>query len=637
MTLPTYDFNEQEIKFRHGERYVSDALNKKFLGVPRGVYFGFEPSVSSLVLTLNVDTERGKSLCRLLSTPAAHAPGDPRLHPICIDVVVDEALVLDFSTHDFGAEPTAYVICTAFAELGAASTASVFTRNTPAVDPYEQLICVVTESAGSLVVDAAQPTNQDSPFAWTTAPLGYGFMRSGAIEELQQAVLMVGEVEAARVDLLSVNHPWIPPGDLGLHDRIVADLDPPAIANRLALQHRLVFGEDHAATTGDSVNVSGSFSETSRTRNPVQTFEAGGSESQVGVITDAVRNICFFTLVGTNDRPVDENRLCGYGRLLFDESALTGTSMNFAGTGVTGVGTAFTSECEVGDLILAPDGLWYVVSLITDDFTMTLAAAVTLGGSVSPTTRRRWTLALLKQLGGTTGELPFNITGSVTVRLFFGAFFSLSDSVFDAALMFAEGGEVPPLPDAAVGVAGGALMHPGINNALAGAVQTVLAAGATIGAGKPTYSLNFTAASDGGGGVANIDMTGPIGGIGAPGTGQGPQGPAGNDGSAFDTYNASVAAQYAFDSASYGPPAPGPPAPVQTHSKTYPTTLRYLHGGISQWRPESDPVDFNDHFVITDVYRSGAQNQTGNIEHTWPPIIAGPYASTIGIFLNGAG
>ena len=630
MTLPTYDFNEQSIKLRYGERYASEALNKKFLGLPRGVYLGFVPSVSGRLLTLSPDSGRGFSLCRLLSPTAGH--------PICIDVVINGSVVLDFTDHDFVADPTAYVICAAFAELGQASTATVFTRSTTAVDPQEQLICVVTESSGALVVASDQPTNQSSPYAWSTAPLGYGFMRSNAIEELQQAVLMVGEVADARVDLTALDHPWNPPFDYGLTDRVEADLLPAAIASRLAIQHRVIFGEDHAASTGDTVNVSGSFSETSRTRLPIQTFEPNGSETQEGVITDADRNICFFTIVGTNERPVDPSRICGYGRLEFDEITLSGTSLTFpAGTVVTGIGTAFLSEIEAGDLVEGPDGLFYEVASVTDDFTFTLVIPAALPGVVAPTQRRRWTLRLIKNVGQPTGEQPFNITGSVTIRLFFGAFLSLGASVFDATLMFAEGGEVQPLPDAAVGVEGGVLMHPGLIGALAGAVQSVLAAGATIGAGVPTYSLNFTAASNGGSGVANIDMTGPIGPVGAPGTGIGPTGLPGDPGLAFDIFNAATANANAYDPAFYAALQPiTPGGHIETHSKTYPSTLRYLHGGIAQWSGTTFFVNSNDGFDIDDVFRSGPTQATGNIVHRWPGFGGSPLTK-IGIFLNGAG
>ena len=161
-------------------------------------------------------------------------------------------------------------------KLGSPVSADVFTRGTGPVDVTEQLVCVVTKPSADLVVAFDQPTNQDSPFAWTTAPLGFGFMRDGAVEELQQAVAMVAEVEAARLDLQGMTWPFPD----GLHDRIIADLVPAAIAGRLGLGLRVLRGEDTlVASTTDEVNVSSSFTEVARTRLPILTLEANGSDT----------------------------------------------------------------------------------------------------------------------------------------------------------------------------------------------------------------------------------------------------------------------------------------------------------------------------------------------------------------------
>jgi len=42
--------DRQNIKARWGERYTSDAVNKKFIGFPRGVYYGFVPAANGLEL-----------------------------------------------------------------------------------------------------------------------------------------------------------------------------------------------------------------------------------------------------------------------------------------------------------------------------------------------------------------------------------------------------------------------------------------------------------------------------------------------------------------------------------------------------------------------------------------------------------
>src|SRR5690606_28767108 len=52
---PTQGFAKENVKSRWMERYTSDSINKKFLGLPRGIYLGFVPSQSGLTLTLKTD------------------------------------------------------------------------------------------------------------------------------------------------------------------------------------------------------------------------------------------------------------------------------------------------------------------------------------------------------------------------------------------------------------------------------------------------------------------------------------------------------------------------------------------------------------------------------------------------------
>ncbi|HUS82782.1 MAG TPA: hypothetical protein VM013_05945, partial [Dehalococcoidia bacterium] len=286
MPLPTHTFNTQEVKIRRGERYTSQAVNKKFLVQPRGVYAGYLPAVSagSRLLTLAPDPTYGISFCRVRSSAELSS----------LDVITDQPVVLDFTGHDFVADPIAYVIITASASLGGATTSSIFTRATIAVDPLEQLVCVVTEVAGELSVAFDDPTNRFTPFAHASAPLGFGFMKDGAIEELIAAVAMVAEVQAAREDLTGFVHPFPD----GLHDRIGADLVPAAIASRLSRVTRTLRSNDHLiAFTTDEANVSASFTETARTRSPIETMsglgaELSGVQGAISVPTDAVRNIC---------------------------------------------------------------------------------------------------------------------------------------------------------------------------------------------------------------------------------------------------------------------------------------------------------------------------------------------------------
>lgn len=622
MALPTVDLSPQDVKVRFGERYTSQAINKKFLSQPRGIYIGFAPVVQSgsRILTLDVDPTYGISLCHVRSSTELSN----------VAVATDQPVTLDFTGHDFGVDPTAYVIISASASLGGATSGSIFTRGTIAVDPLEQLVCVVTEVSGELSVAFDDPTNRFTPFAHLSAPLGYGYMKDGAVEELIAAVAMVAEVEAAREDLTG----FVWPFPDGLNDRIIADLAPAAIADRLARVARVIRGNDTlVASTTNLVNVSASFTETARVRAPVVTIDGQGDEvaKVIGAITDpndAERNHVFVLDVGTNTRPTDTDRQVAYGHLLYDAVTLTGTAtFNTGITTVTGVGTAFTTEVEVGDIIADPAGLFFEVATITDDFTLDLTQVPSANGALSPA-RRRFTLSMVKDDGSGT-EIPYSIPGGTTIRFFFTAIFDLSASRADATLEMFEGGEEVPLPDADVGVAGSALMAPGLTGALAGAVQSVLNAGAQVGAGAPVFSLNFTAASDGGGGVANVDMTGPIGPVGAPGIGVGPVGPTGTTGIGFDNFSS------IFNLGPIETP-PWVAGEIYAHTVTFPSALAYVHGGVALWGVAGGVMDSDDHFDIVDVARNGGNPAQATIEAQISTTAATP-GGRYRLFLNGAG
>ncbi len=619
MALPTFAFNDQDVKIRRGERYASQAVNKKLLVQPRGIYAGFVPTVTSgsRILTLDVDPVYGLSFCRVRSSTELSS----------VDVILDTAVTLDFTGHDFGADPTAYVIIKAEAALGSTPVATVFTRGTIAVDPLEQLVCVVTELAGELEVAYDDPTNRFTPFAHASAPLGFGYMKDGAVEELLAAVAMVAEVAAAREDLTGFTWPYPD----GLNDRIIADLDPAAIADRLGRVTRVLRSNDHlVSVTTDEINVSASFTETARLRAPAVTMDGAADEVAgiVGVITGAERNACFVVNVGTNTRFTDDDRGVAFGHLELDSSALTGTlTFSAVSTTVTGVGTAFTSEIEVGDIILDPGGLYYEVATITDDFTLDLTQFPSAGAISSD--RRRFTLRMVKDDGTGTGiEIPYSVAGGSTIRFFFTAVFGLGTSAADARLEMFEGGEETPLPDADVGVKGSVLMHPGLTGALAGAIQSVLSAGAQIGTGSRVYAMSFTAASAGPSGVANVDQTGPIGPTGAPGVGVGPPGPPGATGVGFDNFSSVF-----NDGPTYIPPWTG--GEIISHTVVFPGPLLYLHGGVSLWGEIGGLMDSADHFNVIAV-NVGPAN-VGTIQNQVPPPTGFAPDGRYRFFLNGAG
>lgn len=640
MPLPAHTFDKTEIKVRYGERYVSQAVNKKFLGFPFGVYYGFTPvaTTGSLVLRLEPDVTSGVSLARAQSTTELSS----------VDIVIDTAIELDFSDHDFGAEPVANVMVRASVSLGGTASGEVFTRATGPADLTEQLLCVITKPAADLVV-AADPVagpavERDTPYAYAGAPLGYGFMASRAVEQIQEAVLMVAEVMASRDDLDGVYHGWDPldasppPGiELGLTDRIAADLLPATLADRLGLVHRVVRSNEHTTTTDTSeINVSSSFTETARTRLPVLTLDADGSETQVGVLTDGDaegRNICFVSEAGTNTRPVDNERRVAFGRLIYEEKTLTGTlTFSAVSAFVTGAGTDFTdpTQVQVGDILIAPDGLYYTITNIADASLLELDQVPTTGGPLIGPLRRRWLLKLFTR--SALGESPFTMATATTFSFFFGAWFSIGSSIYDATLEMFEGGEEAPLPDAALGLEGKVQMYPGLTGAKAGAVQNVQIRGAAVGTGVPVHSLGFDGAADQTSGVANITMAGETGDQGDPGTGSGPAGTPGVNGTGFENYSETFHEQY------YPNP---PPGTLLTHTYTFPSELKYLHGGVFVFHRESqfphiDPFGTmwspGEYFDITSIYTTGGSNQIGVITDT-----VHDNHLNHGLFLNGAG
>ena len=343
--FPTHSFDEQNIKFRFGERYISEASNQKFLGIPRGVYLGFVPSTSGTIVSFDPDSNYNVSLARLTSQDDS---------TYSIDVATDGSPTLDFSEH------TTYpinVILKANGALGFPHSATLETQVAPASDPTELLICVVAAAlnhdvvangpfqvgetvtggtsgatASVISVGASQllvgsiaggpfvigdtltggtslatttmiadqavgalsdpPTNRSTPFAWSTAPLGYGFMRDGAVEELINAVALTAEIQAARVDLLGVTHPTLggPPSAGPPSNRLEEDLKAEAMGGRLGKEIRNIVGIDTTLVgAANTINVSRSFSAVHRSvagLTPIENISGFGTELFNGAITD---------------------------------------------------------------------------------------------------------------------------------------------------------------------------------------------------------------------------------------------------------------------------------------------------------------------------------------------------------------
>jgi len=375
--FPTSTINKQNVKFRYGEQYVSEAANRKFLAIPRGVYYGFIPTFENDVLTLAPDPTYGVSQARLTSSD------DPL---IALDVVTTESITLDFTGHS---SYPVNVVLKANGALGLAHSAQVFTKVGAATDPTELLLGEVTAAN---TIDVTLPAKRSNPYAYAGAPLGYGFMPSGSVEDLIAAVSLVQEVENARTDLTGFTHPT-------LRERLDADATGPAIAERLGKELRTIVSEDitlPSAPTG-SINVSRSFSALYRSSSPVENIPGFASEDRNGAITggtlpvlvppgalsDSERNVCMVIDTSTERRIQNTAKVAAYGRLTLSEVVLTGTLTFVAASDrVSGAGTDFPNQVEVGDIVQDTADDYYEVTAIPQTVTGELLA--TIGGSPAP-------------------------------------------------------------------------------------------------------------------------------------------------------------------------------------------------------------------------------------------------------------
>lgn len=529
MALPTIDVPVEQIKFRFGEKYISEAANRKFLGVPYGTYSGFVPSVDGNVVSLSPDPVSGFSFLRVLSGLDAQAP---------VDIYTTSTLTFDLTdyTEAFdlavpGAISPIFIFATADYKLGVASSAKIEFRNTPVTSDTEQLLGQVFYDGVDLSVSATLPLERSNPFAYTDAPLGYGFMEDGQAEGLLDGLDTADEVIAARTDLAGTT--WS-----ALNDRLIEDFGASAMATRLAKSVRVTQSNVHTLVApATSMNVSESFSEVTRQFAPALSILGGGDETQVGAITgplDSTRNVVFVVNDGTKERPIDTDtdRLPIFGRLDYEETLLVGSYTCTSGSpGVAGVGTFFQAEVEIGDLVQGADGLYYPVASITDDLNLTLL--VNFGGATGPVSngvRRRFTLNFRKvdNVTEVDAALPAG-----DIRFFFGAFFGMDTPVLDTSLVMHQGGEPVRIGIATSAVSGRVLVDP-LTEAepvpLAGSIQTVKDSGFDVS--RSVYDVDFDGAQLGGSpGVVDVTQRGPTGptgpdGVGAPGP-AGPQGPAG--------------------------------------------------------------------------------------------------------------
>lgn len=578
VSIPT-----NSIKYRWREPYVSDATNTKFLGVPRGVYVGFVPSMAGGVLSLAPDPDYGVSLLRVNSQTSLTS----------VDVCSPLTLTLDFNGH---AVFPVYVLARVFSNIGGPTSAEVFTSIGPPSGGDEVLICKVNSLTS---VDFDAPTNRDTPFAYAGAPLGFGFMQDGAVEQLIAAVAAVTEVQNARVDLTGTTQ-------VDLATRLAVDGAPAAVAGRLAQTVRAIQSLDYTtAGAVTSIQVGSSFSALYRTTPPIETFNGFGSETVPGVVTggsvptgapigsasDPVRNICTVINTVTGQRLMD-GTTPAYGRLTLDQIQLQGSvSFNAGLPTVNGFATAFLSEVDPGDLICDSFGNCYEVLSVPSNVLINLSSNALLSDTTT-STRKRYTLSFLKS-DGNGGEVDVTVAAATSLRFFCQVWRTVETALFDRMPILHQYGEPTPVPVATTTVAGRARLA--VSGNLAGALNAVQDNGTPVGSGN-FNTLNFEGCADGGAGVLTVTQRGPTGAQGpaAPSGPTGPTGPAGATGPGLNFWNY-------HESGSYDHFALGPGV-IYDYDVSVGYEILFLTGGMKRWEG-SFVTDANDYFDIQNIAR----------------------------------
>ncbi len=572
-TFPTITLAKEFVKVRFLEPNAAQGINQRWLGMPRGIYLGFIPSVTpgSNVLTLDVDPNHKFSLLKVPSSDET----------LSVDIFTADPVILDFSAHTFW---PVYVLATASYQTGSPTQGKIFTRGATANSINELVICKVDRPVDDLVVEAVLPTTKHPPVAFKTQP--YGYMPENAIEDLSTTNATVAEVIAARTSVFTGGH-----GDL--KTRLDADMVGAELADRVGLRSVHLISNVHPDKSGTTANVSGSFIETGREFGPTITIEANGSELVEGAITDGVRNFCFVINGETGQRIIDDNsKEPVYGITSFVTVNLgVSKEVHFtnASTAIDGDGTnPFVAPLVEGDVIRGPDGLFYELRTIIDPDNAVLGAAFQGATDfVVNTDLRRWTLFFFTVGGG-----PFNLATPTPIQFVFPCFFRVDRAIFDGYLLIKKNGERPQLPLATDTAPGKATIA--IASGLVGSLRTIKNGATTVKLDAHTLNFVNNGASNPfpGSGVAHVSVAGEQG-VQGPSANEGATGPLGPAGFGYSTLNSFEPGPLTLDTITT---APGPSQVSFTQNWTAaspalvsqsPRTYAHFSGG---WRFFNGPT-----------------------------------------------
>lgn len=457
------DVDKTSVQFK--EKYVSAALNRKFAGMPLGIYRGFNPVVVGTdVLELQADPTFGDHV------GMAEAPGG---HVLAVREDV-ATITLDFTGQPLANFPILVVLEIDYDPPPSGSTSAIVKTIDPASFdfPRQVKICEVTRTS-TLVANTTIPTKRQAPFAFSGTTAGFmpgtGFPNGGAIEELQAAAATTAEVQAARTSALAT-YP-------SLDARLDAELSGQGIADLVALVPAQAAGTLYLtggakpgwSGTGTSANVSADFSSTpGQPGTEVTASNWPTTPVTKGVVVAAPNNLA--TILDQNyDEIHDSSGNPIRGRLTYNAQALTNDGDSVAGgilftvgsSSVVGFGTGFTTEVDEGDLIEAPDGTFLAVAAVIDDFNLQLVDLYAGATARSITlTRRRFTLAFYSFSGAV--ETPISLTAQ-SFRAVYHRLFDLKDrQLLSDTTATNRARAVGRIPDATTSVRGKVLLAPNL-------------------------------------------------------------------------------------------------------------------------------------------------------------------------------
>jgi hypothetical protein len=186
-SFPEITLGESDFKVRFREEFASEVLNQRFMGLPFGVYFGFDPLVAGDNVSLKIDAALAVSILRAMST----------ISKTSLDVFFEADISLNFTGHDFVASGDLYVIATVSYVRNGTTTARIFTSTSPASGTDSIGICRLagTAAPGVITAFAAAIPDKHSPLAKGGSPNAFGFMPAGAVEDVENLLAQIGKHE----------------------------------------------------------------------------------------------------------------------------------------------------------------------------------------------------------------------------------------------------------------------------------------------------------------------------------------------------------------------------------------------------------------------------------------------------------